>query len=399
MSTNVYINDLATFLPNAPVTNETIEDVLGKVNDLPSRTKRIILRNNKIKTRHYALDLETGRLTHTNAQMSAEAIRGLAPYDSFTLDFIECLCCGTSTPDLLIPGHALMVLGELGIPACEAVTTAGICISGMTAFKFAYLNIAAGCSENAVACGSDSAASYLRTRFFASEQPKQLTTDVDLKKKPFRAFDAEFLRWMLSDGAGAAFLSNRKNDTGPSLRVDWMEHVSYAGLLETCMYAGGLKQEDGRMVGWREVEHYEYTQANGSDENDLTTRQASKYLIRQDTKLLEKEIVRTAIDWALARTIKKHDLSPDDFDWYLPHYSSNFFRDKFYQAMKKIGFEIPYDRWFTNLSEKGNTGSASIYIIIEELFKSGQLQKGQKLLCFIPESGRFSHVFMQLTVV
>ncbi len=397
MSINVYINDLAAFLPNAPITNETIEDVLGKINGLPSRTKKIMLRNNKIRTRHYALDLETGRLTHTNAQMSAEAIRGLAPYDSFTLKDIECLCCGTSTPDLLIPGHALMVLGELGLPACEAVTTGGICISGMTAFKFAYLNIAAGCSDNAVACGSDAASSYLRSRFFSSEQPK--LNDVDLEKKPFRAFDAEFLRWMLSDGAGAAFLSNRKNDTGPSLRVDWMEHVSYAGQLETCMYAGGCKQEDGRMVGWREVEYYQETQTKNNDTKNLATRQTSRYLIRQDTKLLEKEIVRTAIDWALAQAIKKHDLSPEEFDWYLPHYSSNFFRDKFYQAMKKIGFEIPYDRWFTNLSTKGNTGSASIYIIMEELFKSGQLQKGQKLLCFIPESGRFSHVFLQLSVV
>lgn len=46
-----------------------------------------------------------------------------------------------------------------------------------------------------------------------------------------------------------------------------------------------------------------------------------------------------------------------------------------------------------------NIGSASIYIIMEELFKSGKLQKREKLLCFIPESGRFSHCFMLLTVV
>jgi 3-oxoacyl-[acyl-carrier-protein] synthase-3 len=44
-------------------------------------------------------------------------------------------------------------------------------------------------------------------------------------------------------------------------------------------------------------------------------------------------------------------------------------------------------------------GSAAIYIIIEELFKSGKLEEGQKLFCFIPESGRFSHCYMMLTVV
>jgi 3-oxoacyl-[acyl-carrier-protein] synthase-3 len=67
--------------------------------------------------------------------------------------------------------------------------------------------------------------------------------------------------------------------------------------------------------------------------------------------------------------------------------------------MKEIGFEIPYEKWFTNLYTKGNTGSAAIYIIIEDIFKSGRLKKGQQLLCFIPESGRFSHCFMMLSVI
>jgi 3-oxoacyl-[acyl-carrier-protein] synthase-3 len=153
------------------------------------------------------------------------------------------------------------------------------------------------------------------------------------------------------------------------------------------MYAGGVKNPDGEMVGWRDLEAID------------PAAEPFKYLIKQDTKLLEKEIIRTAIDFALAATVKKHRLKAEAIDWYLPHYSSNYFRDKFFQAMKRIGFEIPYDRWFTNLSQKGNTGSASIYIIIEELFKSGALKRGQTLLCFIPESGRFSHVYMMLTVV
>jgi len=67
--------------------------------------------------------------------------------------------------------------------------------------------------------------------------------------------------------------------------------------------------------------------------------------------------------------------------------------------MREIGFEITYDRWFTNLSTMGNTGSASIFIILAEMMHSGKLNAGDKLLCFIPESGRFSHCYMQLTAV
>lgn len=380
---DVYVNDVAMFLPNNPVNNEEIENVLGKINNIRSRVKRIVLKNNKIETRYYAIDPATGRLTHSNAQLAAEAIRRLKPYAGFSLNDIECLSCGTTCGDLLFPGHALMVLGELGIPECEAVTTHGICICGMTAFKYAYMNVAAGMSRNAVAAASEAASSFMRARFFNAQQD----LDTDLERKPMLAFNADFLRWMLSDGAGAAFLSNQPNTDGISLRVDWIENISYAGQLETCQYGGGVKNPDGSMVGWRDTESID------------PKLKKHLFAVKQDIKLLDKMIVKTAIDWALHRVVSKYRLKPEDIDWYLPHYSSGYFRDKFYNGMKAIGFEIPYEKWFTNLPTKGNTGSAAIYIIMEEIFKSGRLKRGQKVFCFIPESGRFSHCYMMLTVV
>jgi len=161
--------------------------------------------------------------------------------------------------------------------------------------------------------------------------------------------------------------------------------ISYAGKLETCMYAGGVKQADGSVVGWRDIEAI------------APESMPHRFSVRQDIKLLDREIVQT-MGMALSTVIGKHALRPDAVDWFLPHYSSDYFRPKFYEEMERIGFEIPYSRWFSNLAEKGNTGSAAIYIIIEELLHSGKLEPGQKLLCFIPESGRFSHAFVMLTV-
>jgi 3-oxoacyl-[acyl-carrier-protein] synthase-3 len=379
---NVYINDLASFLPNDPVDNANIEAVMGKVNALPSKAKAITLRSNKIKQRYYAIDPATGAFTHNNAQLTAEAVRNLKPYEGFTPADIECLCCGTTSPDLLLPGHALMVAGELQMPPCDAVTTAGICIAGMTAFKHACMNVAAGYSKNAVATGSELASSFLRADYFAvSADPA-----ADLEKKPLLAFDADFLRWMLSDGAGAAFLTGEKNPEGLSLRVDWIENISFAGELETCMYAGGWKTEDGRVTGWRAADSV------------MEAALQNLLAVRQDVRLLGREIVTTKTR-ALEQVVAKHGLKAEDIDWYLPHYSSHYFRDKFYEGMKAAGFDIPQEKWFTNLYTTGNVGAASIYLIMEDLFKSGELKPGQRLLCFIPESGRFSHCFMHLTVV
>jgi 3-oxoacyl-[acyl-carrier-protein] synthase-3 len=379
---SVFINRLAAFLPNSAVANDEIETVLGQVDQVPSRAKRIVLKNNGILKRHYAVDRQTQALTHTNAQLAAEAVRGLARGEGFNLADIQCLCCGTTSPDLLFPGHGLMVLGELGLPPMEAVTTAGICISGMTAFKYAYMNVATAMSTNAVSVGSELSASFMRSRFFRSTD----NPDTDVDRRPTLAFDTDFLRWMLSDGAGAALLNDAPNPSGISLRVDWIDNLSFAGELETCMYAGGIKGNDGSVSGWRVVEGIE------------SQHEKCLMAVKQDIRLLEVNIVST-MQRALQASMDKHGLRAKDVDWFLPHYSSAYFRDKFYNGMAAIGFEIPYARWFTNLAETGNTGSAAIYIILEALFSSGMLKPGHRLLCFIPESGRFSHCFMHLTVI
>ncbi len=382
MTQPVYINDLSVFLPNQPVLNSQIEDVLGRINEIPSLTKEKMLANNKIEKRYYAIDPSTGKFTHNNAQLTAQAVRTLCPYPGFTPGDIQLLCCGTTSPDVIMPGHGMMVAGELAVPPCEVVSTSGICLSGMTALKYAQMSVASGASENGVCTGSELASSFMRADFFNLA----VAPDADIASTPLLAFNADFLRWMLSDGAGAAFISNTPNPRGISLRIEWIDMFSYAGELATCMYAGGKQNEDGSISGWREADSCK----DAVNENLLA--------VKQDTRLLGCHIVKT-MGQALGRIAAKRQLRPEDVDWYLPHYSSHYFRDKFYQVMKETGFEVPYDKWFTNLPYTGNVGSASIYIIMEELFKSEKLKKGEKLLCFIPESGRFSHCFMLLTVV
>jgi 3-oxoacyl-[acyl-carrier-protein] synthase-3 len=378
----VYINDIAAFLPNDPVTNGEIETVLGVIHNIPSQIKNKILKNNGIEKRYYSIDRKTGELNYTNAQLTAEAIKRLKPYEGFSVNDIQCLCCATSMADVILPGHGLMVQGELGIPACEVITTAGICLCGITSLKAAYANVALGISENAVSTGSELASSLLRSNFF-----EHLKGNPDVDNQPVIAFESEFLRWMLSDAAGAVFMSGKKNQKGKSLRVDWIENISYAGQMEVCMYAGAHKKEDGTLIGWRQLSSLEEALAN------------NYFALKQDSRILNKEVVRVTVDLGLARTMEKRKIKADEIDWFLPHYSSDFFREKIYKAMEGIGFQIPYEKWFTNLAYKGNTGSASIYVIMEELFHSDRLKEGQKILCFVPESGRFSVAYVLLTVV
>lgn len=377
----VYISAIAAELPYDAVSNEEMESRLGMVAGRPSRARRLILRSNGIQQRHYVINPATGEPGMTNAQLSASVIRKLC-VDDAQLDSLQCLVASSSVPDQLMPNHAVMVHGELGNPPCEVVSTAGICLCGVTALKYAWMSVASGNSDNAVACGSEVASNMMHARNFNAEAEAKLA---ELDKHPELAFEKDFLRWMLSDGAGAVWLQNKPAAQGLSLRVHWIEILSFANQLPACMYAGA-EQNDQGLQSWTRF--------------DADSRAANSVMaVKQDVKLLNENIVTVTVEQALQKILKKHPLRPEQIDYFLPHYSSEYFRDRLLTGLKNIDFVIPQHKWFTNLTTKGNTGSASIFIMLDELFHSGRLQPGETLLCYVPESGRFSSAFMLLEVV
>lgn len=376
---DVFINKAGKFLPNEPVSNNDMEAYLGMVDGKPSKARAIILRRNGIKQRYYALDKE-GNTTHTNPQMAAKAIRSLLS-DSLSLDNIDLLSCGTSTPEQILPSHASMVHGELGgSKNIEIVSFAGSCCTGVDALKYAYMAVKLGESKNAVVSASERPSAWLKASYFQEESEKLAL----LEEQPMLAFEKDFLRWMLSDGAFALLLQGKPNEHDLSLRIDWIDLTSFANTRQTCMYAGAEKLADGRLKGWADYPQQEWLSK-------------SLFALKQDTRLLAENVVKLGVDF-LVELGKKHLFTPDDIDWFLPHLSSMFFKDKILEESKKRGFLIPEEKWFLNLPRIGNIGSASAFAMIEELLYSGNLKKGQKILLMIPESARFSYCYCMLTV-
>ncbi|WP_431509468.1 beta-ketoacyl-ACP synthase III [Variovorax sp. DAIF25] len=380
MTTDVFLTRTAAFLPFAPVSNEDIEEVLGRVGDRVSRARRLILRSNGIQSRHYAIDRATGLQAMSNAELTAAAIRNLGTPEE--LGRIDCLVTGTSMPDQLMPNHAVMVHGELGWPRLEVVACAGICLAGATALKHAWLSVRAGDAERAVATGSELASPLMRGSRFEAEIEHRIDL---LETNPEIAFEKDFLRWMLSDGAGAVLLERAPR--GPlSLKVEWIDLSSAAHELPVCMYAGADRNADGSLTGWARTAPRDW-------------HRDSTFAIKQDVRLLNENIVRATLGEPLAAIVEKRGLRPEDVDWFLPHLSSSYFVEPVARCLEQMGFAIPRERWFSNLVSKGNTGSASPYIMLDELFRSGRIRPGHKLLMFVPESGRFSSGFIYLEAV
>ncbi len=377
MSESVYITALGKFLPGPPVSNDEMEDYLGMIGGKPSRLRTRILKQNGILSRHYAIDRE-GKVNYWNCDLAARAAQDAISRSELTLAEIEMLAAATSQSDLLAPGFASLTHGELRMPPCEIATLSGVCASGVMALKYAAQSISGGEHSNALVCASEFTSRFFRRGLFEETRA--------FKEEGRVPFDAEFLRWMLSDGAGAAVLESRPNARGLSLRIDWIDLVSYADRLDVCMYAGANKDEERRLGrSW-----YDYP-------NFAAAAEDGAILLKQDLNILDN-IVKLGVA-RYFELIEQERFKPADVDWIVCHYSSHIFRGKIIELLEKGGGMIPEERWFTNLYTKGNTGAASLFIMLEELFNEGHLKPGQKILCMVPESGRFVISFMQLTVV
>lgn len=377
MLSNVYITNTSAFLPNAPVSNDEMEAVLGMVGETPSRVRKMILRSNGIQHRYYAIDPITRQATHSSTELAVQAVKKLG--NSATS--ATCLAVGTSYPDQIMPGQGVMVHGLLDAEPMEVLTTAGVCVAGMAAMKHAYNAVRTGEHRAAIATASETASAIMRSEHFRAEIDHKKLDDA----RPEIGFEKDFLRWMLSDGAGAVLLANQPNEKGLSLKIHWIDLVSYANEMPVCMYAGA-EFIDGNYTGWKAM-------------SEAQRAECSAMAVKQDVKLLNENIVKYTVEKALERIIPKYKLNAEEIDYFLPHYSSGFFRDKLLEGLQRINFLIPQEKWFTNLTTKGNTGSASIYIMLDEFLRTHELKQGQKILCYVPESGRFSSCFMLLEAI
>lgn len=372
----VYITSTGSYLPNAPVSNENMEEALGQVGGKPSRGKAIVLRNNGIRSRYYALN-GNGSLTHNNAQLVISSIKAMFADGEIPQD-IDVLSCGTSAPDQSLPSHTAMVHGLMD-QELEIISPSGACCSGMHAMKYGFMSIGSGSANKAIASGSELVSPMMLARNFESES----RTKDELDKNPYIAFEKDFLRWMLSDGAGSVLLSNEPGE-GLNLKIEWIDSKSYANEFETCMYSAAHKNGTGKLHGWKEL-------------TPKVWLGHSVFAMKQDTKLLRENVVKLGTRF-MKETTQRRGLDVSTIDHFLPHISSHFFLKPLLETFAAEGMEIPEEKVFMNLSKVGNIGSAAIYVMLDELIKSGELKKGQKILSIVPESARFSYAIALFTV-
>ncbi|WP_062211850.1 3-oxoacyl-[acyl-carrier-protein] synthase III C-terminal domain-containing protein [Demequina oxidasica] len=365
-SATAYLTGFGRYLPGDPVDNEGIVARLGGDDAVTDRIRRRVLESNGIKQRHYALD-ERGEPTELNEELAVKALQAALDDRGIAAADLRMLACATTMGDVLVPGFGSMVHGRLGGGPMQVLTSSGVCASSLAALDAAVSKIRLGDHPIAAVVGSELPSRSLRQRRFDGIRARM---------------DSHFLRWMLSDGAGAAIVEFQPHPSRPSLRVDWVRHVSLAHEHDVCMRAGmeGIDPVVGET--WQDVDHADA---------------AGMLVLRQDVSVLD-ELADAGIR-QFEELVDTGLIDVKKLDHVVCHYSTNMFRDLAFEGIRKRIPSLNTDRWYSNLETRGNTGSASIFIALEEAWHSGRFLPGETVLLAVPESARFSFAFAHLTVV
>jgi 3-oxoacyl-[acyl-carrier-protein] synthase-3 len=337
---------------------------------------RRALRWNGIEGRHYALTPD-GAPQHSNASMCAGAVQAALDDAGLGIADLQHLGAATTQGDFLVPGHASAVQAELGAGALEAVSYQSVCASALMAAKGAWLNVRAGEADVAAACAGEFSSRWFRPEFYEG------TALIDGRGR--LRMEADFLRFTLSDGAGAVVMEPKPRPGGRSLKVRWIDMTSLAGRFDPCMWAGSTFADRADLKrGWR---HAGPPAAHG----------AGAMALLQDFELL-KIVIRAWIGVWLGK-VDAGRIVPDQVDHLLCHYSARSLRAEIVRLLEHTAAMIPEEKWFTTLPESGNVGSASIWVMLDAFLKSGRGRPGETVLCIVPESGRAMIGFMMLEIV
>ncbi|MDM0057852.1 iron-containing redox enzyme family protein [Variovorax fucosicus] len=366
----VYLQSAGYFMPGAPVSNEQMDAYIAPLNRMSSRIQRRILAENGIRERYYAIDTE-GATVFSNAQLAANAIRDCLQRGGSDLGRVSLLASGSSGGDTLMPGFANMIQGELAAPPMETISVHGICAAGVSAIQAAAQGIELGAHRAALAVAAEMPSRLFKRSRFAA---RGYETD----------FDSHFLRWMLSDGAGALLLSDDAvlpGAPGLRLKLKWIHQRAFSGDYPVCMQLG---LTEDRQRGHLDFGSWGEAEAAGA------------LSLRQDIRLLPHLFDIGIHEYA--RLVHDGWVDPRKIDHFLCHYSSEKFIPVVEGLMDKAGLAIPRDRWYSNLAWRGNTGAASILIMLAEFLQTRTVKPGEQIFCYVPESGRFMAAYMLLEV-
>lgn len=359
----VAITGTGSFLPNAPVPNDRIDDTLGRLVHAPTRVQsfvetvgRRMLESGGIRSRHFAINPETHELTHSVAALGEQASRaalhaaGKSPAD------VELLLLSSPSYDQTTPPTSTSLQERLGIESCAEMEIHSNCAGVGKCVQVAFDSLRLGRYRTALIVYPQLSSVYLRGCYY--NQPQMSKTQA-------------MLRYILADGAGALFLEARDaSSPNPPGEILGAFVESVGGRRPAGMTAGGgvvdaAVGDSPTLAVWERGSHHL------DQDFAAVNRDAGPFLLNGVVRMVES----LRLD---PRTIQH-------FIWSTP--TLQLYNDNIDSFCDKLGANR--DQMKFRASKTGYCGGASILIHFDEMVRSGELQRGQRVLLHSVESSKW----------
>lgn len=231
---------------------------------------------------------------------------------------IDMILLATATPDRLIPATATKVQSGLGAFNAAAMDINAVCAGFIYGLTVGAQFVGTGASKKVLVIGSDT-----------------FSRITDWSRR-----DCVFF----GDGAGAAVISASDDESG---------------FMCMRLFADGRGYES-------------FTVPAGGSETPTTpgTAESGLHFFRMDGRSVYKTAVEV-IPAALQSVLKEAGISTSEIDHVVPHQPSiRILRE----SADRIG--IPFSRFGTNMNNYANTSSGTIPILLDEMWRSGRIRRG-----------------------
>jgi 3-oxoacyl-[acyl-carrier-protein] synthase-3 len=326
----MHIAGTGSALPGTPVDNAALSGIFGISEDWID----IFVGT---RTRHFGWDPGTGKVTHTLADLAAEAAgRALAAAGLGIAD-LDFLVLSTATPDALLPSTATETADLLGLNHLPVHQIQAGCSGAVQALDLARALLAGGHQTGLVVSG-DVSARFLRPGMDAADLATQ-----------------ELVNYVLfGDGAGAAVVTAEPYDDSA---------VAVRALLHRF---AGRGRAPGQIVGWRGV---------ADTEQD-------RPMLFEDYKTIEEEVpaLTGEIVWEL---LNATGWTAQQLDYLLPPQLSGHMTDRIVDGLRLP----PGCREVSCVRDTGNTGNALPLLQLDRL--QYEMMPGERALVVSVESSKW----------
>lgn len=313
----IRITSVGTALPGPPIDNASLTKHLRMSPIVEQWIDTFV----GTRTRHLAVDLATGEIGCSLADLAEQAGRRAMKGAGLTGDQVDLMIMGTSMPDMLLPATVNMVADRLGINDIPTYQMQSGCAGAVQAMDVASQMLRTGRHHTALVLGGDVCA-------------KHVDLSIDYSRVP----PGEMINTLLfGDGAGAAVLT-----TVPP--ADGQPNGSVV-LRDTLVRLTGLGRKPALALDWF----------------GLGDRHKARPVVSEDFKIIEQLVPAMATE-VLAELLTACGWSAGDLSYVLPPQLSPSMTS---QIMRR--FEVPSAIEVSCVADTGNNGNALLFFQLAKL--------------------------------